>query len=36
LIEDAVKKGQSLLSYSGLRLRDLPDKVFNKDYLKRL
>jgi len=36
MIEYAVKKGQSLLSYSGLRLRDLPDKVFNKDYLKRL
>jgi outer membrane lipoprotein-sorting protein len=36
IIEDAVKKGQSLLSYSGLRLRDLPDKVFSKDYLKRL
>jgi len=36
LIEDAVKKAQSLLSYSGLRLRDLPDKIFSKDYLKRL
>jgi len=27
---------KSVLSYSGMKLRDLPDKVFTKDYLKRL
>jgi outer membrane lipoprotein-sorting protein len=37
LIEDALHQGeQSLLEYSNLRLKDLPDKMFSKDYLKRL
>ena len=27
---------KSVLSYSGMKLRDLPDKVFTKDYLKKL
>lgn len=36
VIEDAVKKAQSLLVYSGLRQRELPDKMFTKDFLKRL
>ena len=27
---------QSTLDYSGMKLRDLPDKVFTKDYLKKL
>ncbi|HKO87919.1 MAG TPA: outer membrane lipoprotein-sorting protein [Burkholderiales bacterium] len=37
LMEDALRKGeQSTLDYSELRLRDLPDKIFSKDYLKRL
>jgi outer membrane lipoprotein-sorting protein len=31
-----LKDEQSVLEYSGMRLRDLPDKVFTKDYLKRL
>jgi len=34
---DAQRAGeQSVLDYSGMKLRDLPDKVFTKDYLKRL
>jgi hypothetical protein len=37
LMEDALRQGeQSVLDYSDMKLRDLPDKVFTKDYLKRL
>jgi outer membrane lipoprotein-sorting protein len=37
VMEDALRKGeQSVLEYSAMKLRDLPDKVFTKDYLKRL
>jgi outer membrane lipoprotein-sorting protein len=37
VMEDALRKGeQSVLDYSGMRLRDLPDRVFTKDYLNRL
>lgn len=37
VMEDALRKGeQSVLEYSGMKLRDLPDKVFTKDYLKRI
>ncbi len=37
LIEDALHQGeQSLLQYSNLQLKELPDKMFSKDYLKRL
>lgn len=37
VIEDALKKGhRSELIYSNMVLRDLPDKVFTKDYLKKL
>jgi len=37
ILEDALRKGEeSVLDYSGMKLRDLPDKVFTKDYLKRL
>ena len=37
LIEDALHQGeQSLLQYSNLHLKELPDKIFSKDYLKRL
>ncbi len=36
-MEDALHGGeQSVLDYSGMKLRDLPDKVFTKDYLKKL
>ena len=37
VMEDALRSGeQSVLEYSAMKLRDLPDKVFTKDYLKRL
>jgi outer membrane lipoprotein-sorting protein len=37
VLEDALHAGeQSVLDYSAMKLRDLPDKVFTKDYLKKL
>lgn len=37
VMEDALKHGeQSVLEYSNMRLRDLPDKMFTKDYLKKI
>lgn len=37
VMTDALHAGeQSVLAYSGMKLRDLPDKVFTKDYLKKL
>lgn len=37
IMEDALKSGEiSVLDYSDMKLRDLPDKIFTKDYLKRL
>jgi len=37
VLQDALRKGEeSVLQYSGMVLRDLPDKVFTRDYLKRL
>jgi outer membrane lipoprotein-sorting protein len=37
VMEDALRKGEeSVLEYSEMKLRDLPDKIFTKDYLKRL
>lgn len=34
---DALKREeQSVLEYNSMKLRDLPDKVFTKDYLKKL
>ena len=37
VMSDALKAGeQSTLDYSNMRLRELPDKVFTKDYLKKL
>jgi outer membrane lipoprotein-sorting protein len=37
LIEDALRKGhRSELIYKNMTLRDLPDKIFTKDYLKKL
>ncbi len=36
-IQDALKIGDtSVLEYSNMKLRDIPDKVFSKDYLKKL
>jgi outer membrane lipoprotein-sorting protein len=31
-----VKEEESVLEYSGMRVRDLPDRMFTKDFLKRL
>ena len=37
VIEDALKKGDmSTLEYRDMKLRDLPERIFTKDYLKRL
>jgi outer membrane lipoprotein-sorting protein len=37
VMDDPLHAGeQSVLVYSGMKLRDLPDKVFTKDYLKKL
>ena len=37
VMEDALRAGEkSVLEYDQMKLRDLPDKVFSKDYLKKL
>ena len=37
VMQDAVRKGEeSTLEYADMKLRELPDKIFTKDYLKRL
>ena len=37
VMQDALRAGeQSVLEYGQMKLRDLPDKVFSKDYLKKL
>jgi len=37
VMEDALKKGEkSVLSYENMTLRDLPERVFSREYLKRL
>jgi len=37
VLEDALKPGEiSVLEYGDMRLRDLPDRIFHRDYLKRL
>lgn len=37
VMEDALRGGeQSVLEYKDMKLRDLPDKIFTKDYLKKL
>lgn len=37
VMEDALKPGHvSVMRYGQMRLRDLPDRVFTKEYLKRL
>ena len=37
VMEDALRPGeQSVLEYEHMKLRNLPDKVFSKDYLKKL
>ncbi|MGA7800601.1 MAG: outer membrane lipoprotein-sorting protein, partial [Gammaproteobacteria bacterium] len=37
VMQDALRRGQqSVLVYSQMQLRNLPDKYFDKDYLKKL
>ncbi len=37
VMQNALRAGEeSVLEYADMKLRDLPDKVFTKDYLKRL
>lgn len=37
VMQDALRKGEeSVLDYSRMELKDLPDKIFTRDYLKRL
>jgi len=37
VMQDALRKGEeSILEYSEMKLRDLPDRMFTKDYLRRL
>jgi hypothetical protein len=37
VVEDALRRGnRSVLEYSNMVERDLPDKLFTKDYLKKL
>jgi hypothetical protein len=37
VMTDALREGEkSVLEYTGMKVRDLPDKVFTKDYLKKL
>ncbi|HPU54623.1 MAG TPA: outer membrane lipoprotein-sorting protein, partial [Burkholderiaceae bacterium] len=37
VMTDALKKDEeSVLEYSGLKAVDLPDRMFSKDYMKKL
>jgi hypothetical protein len=37
IMQDALKQGeQSVLEYSSMQLRELPDKIFTKEYLKKV
>ena len=37
IMEDALRKGRrSSLEYTNMTIRKIPDKVFTKDYLKKL
>jgi outer membrane lipoprotein-sorting protein len=37
VMQDALRKDEeSVLEYSGMELKDLPDRMFTRDYLKRL
>jgi hypothetical protein len=36
-MEDAVVEGaKSILDYAELKIKDFPDKIFAKDYMRRL
>lgn len=37
VLKDAVKKGEeSVMDYSNMKIRDLPDRMFTKEYLRKL
>ncbi|GMR09099.1 MAG: hypothetical protein BMS9Abin26_2113 [Gammaproteobacteria bacterium] len=36
MVDGLTRKGRSVMDYSNMRLRKLPDKVFTKQYLKKL
>jgi len=36
MVDGLTRKGRSILDYSNMKLRKLPDKVFTKQYLKKL
>lgn len=36
MVDGVTRQGRSVLDYSGMALRELPDKVFTKNYLKKL
>lgn len=36
MVDGVTRKGRSVLDYSNMALRELPDKVFTKQYLKKL
>ncbi len=37
VMEDALRAGaQSILEYDAMKLRDLPDRMFTKEYLKKI
>lgn len=36
MVDAVTRKGRSVMDYSNMRLRKLPDKVFTKQYLKKL
>ena len=37
VMEDALKQGEvSILTYDGMALRDLPERMFTREYLRRL
>lgn len=36
MVDGVTRRGRSILEYSNMRLRELPDKTFTKQYLKKL
>ena len=36
MVDNLNQGNKSILDYGNMQLRDLPDKVFTKDYLKKL
>jgi hypothetical protein len=36
MVDGVTREGRSVLDYTNMALRELPDKVFTKQYLKKL